>query len=100
METDLQFLIPLRNPTDVLTKSIASLVTQSEKNFEVIISDNHSTSGQEFIEAALAALQEGSLAVKIVRPGRELGRVEHWNWLHYQATADWLKPLFVGDWLD
>jgi hypothetical protein len=26
--------------------------------------------------------------------------VQHWNWLHHQSDADWLKPLFVGDWLE
>jgi hypothetical protein len=32
-----------------------------------------------------------------VRPPQELGRVEHWNWSHNQADAEWLKPLFTGD---
>lgn len=100
METSLQLLIPLRNPTDVLTKSIASVVTQSDRTFEVVMSDNHSTTGHDLIDTALAALQKGNFAAKVVRPPRELSRIEHWNWLHYQATADWLKPLFAGDWLD
>jgi hypothetical protein len=26
--------------------------------------------------------------------------VQHWNWAHHQSNAEWLKPLFVGDWLE
>jgi glycosyltransferase involved in cell wall biosynthesis len=96
----LEIVIPLRNPTDVLQSSIDSLVAQTDRDFSVLLSDNHSTSGDEFITEALEKLRTAGIAVEKIQPPAELGRVEHWNWLHYQATADWLKPLFAGDWLD
>ena len=96
----LEIILPLRNPTAVIEQSIASLLAQSDRSFSVLLSDNHSTQGGEFIEAAANQLRAGGIAVRRVRPPQEIGRVEHWNWAHHEATADWLKPLFAGDWLD
>lgn len=95
-----EILIPVRNATEVFAKTIDSLVTQTDKNFSVLISDNFSTNGREHIEKALIQLEKAGIAARRVQPPGELGRVEHWNWLHYQSEADWLKPLFAGDWLE
>jgi len=97
---NLEILIPLRNPTEVFGKTIESLVAQTDRNFSVLISDNFSTSGVEHIEGALNKLSAAGIAARRIRPPAELGRVEHWNWLHRQSPADWLKPLFAGDWLE
>jgi len=96
----LEVLIPLRNPTDVIARTIESLATQTDKNFSVLISDNFSTKGSEQIESGLKKLSESGIAARKIRPPMELGRVEHWNWAHHQSEADWLKPLFAGDWLE
>lgn len=95
-----EVLIPLRNATEVFGKTIASLAAQTDKNFSVLISDNFSTSGREHLVAAQATLAQAGIAARIIQPPAELGRVEHWNWLHYQSPTDWLKPLFAGDWLE
>jgi hypothetical protein len=100
MQTHFEILIPLRNPTDVFGKTVESLTTQTDRNFSVLISDNFSTKGLEHIESALKQLSAAGIAVRKIQPSAELGRVEHWNWIHYQAGASWLKPLFVGDWLE
>jgi glycosyltransferase involved in cell wall biosynthesis len=97
---NLEILIPLRNPTAVFVETIESLAAQLDKDFSVLISDNFSTSGLEEIERALTKLKEAGIAARKIQPPSELGRVEHWNWLHYQSDADWLKPLFAGDWLE
>jgi hypothetical protein len=96
----LEIIIPLRNPTEVLDKSIESLIAQTDGDFSVLISDNHSTKGQEHIARAVDRLARSGLPVRKIEPPMELGRVEHWNWAHYQSSGDWLKPLFVGDWLE
>jgi Glycosyl transferase family 2 len=96
----LQIIIPLRNPPAVLEKTVSSLVAQDNREFSVLLSDNHSTAGLERIEAAAAALQAAGIKVDRVQPPFELGRVEHWNWAHHQATGEWVKPIFVGDWLE
>jgi len=96
----LEILIPVRNPTEVFDQTVESLTLQTEKNFSVLISDNFSTKGQEHIAAALEKLSAAGIAARKIQPPVELERVEHWNWAHYQSAADWLKPLFVGDWLE
>src|SRR5882724_712314 len=100
MAATLEIVIPLRNPTNVLENTVRSLVHQKAKTFSVLFSDNFSTQGREIIESSAGALRAAGLAVRGVKPPEELGRVEHWNWSHRQATADWIKPLFVGDWLE
>lgn len=97
---NLEIIIPLRNPTEVFDKTVESLLAQTDKNFSVLISDNYSTKGQEYIDRALDKLAQNGMAVRKVKPPMELERVEHWNWAHYQSEGDWLKPLFVGDWLE
>ena len=102
MEAELQIevIIPLRNPTDVLRKTVCSLVEQTNSDFSVLISDNFSTQGQELISEGVNQLQGAGIAVRVLRPPAELGRVEHWNWAHHGAAGAWLKPLFAGDWLE
>lgn len=99
MAFELEIVVPLRNPTEVLRKTADSLASQSERNFSVLISDNHSTQGLEFIDESVATLKNAGISVTRRRPPEEIGRVEHWNWSHRQASATWIKPLFVGDWL-
>ncbi|EEF59535.1 glycosyltransferase family A protein [Pedosphaera parvula] len=96
----IEVILPLRNPPAVLQRSIESLATQTDRNFSVLLSDNYTTKGGEIIDAAAVQLQSVGIAVRRVKPPFELGRVEHWNWAHYESHASWLKPLFAGDWLD
>lgn len=97
MSAFLEVIIPVRNPGEKLLESAASLAAQTDRDFGVVLSDNGSTSGLEWIAQACATLGAAGIPVRQVRPRLALGRVEHWNWAHSQATADWLKPLFVGD---
>jgi hypothetical protein len=96
----LEIILPLRNPTAVIEKTVDTLAAQSDRRFTVLLSDNFSTTGAEFFSAAAERLQSAGIAVRRVRPPFELGRVEHWNWAHHEAKADWLKPVFAGDWLE
>jgi glycosyltransferase involved in cell wall biosynthesis len=100
MAGTLEVIIPLRNPTDVLEQTIQSLAAQTDRGFSVLLSDNFSTQGIEFISRAEITLNNSGISVRRIRPPESLERVEHWNWAHLQATGKWLKPLFVGDWLE
>src|SRR5260370_18417531 len=93
-------ILPLRNPTAVLEQTAKSLAAQHDRRFSILISDNHSAKGREFIDGAISEFQKAGIAVRRVQPPVELGRVEHWNWAHHQAEAEWLKPVFAGDYLD
>lgn len=96
----LEIILPLRNPTEVLEQTVRSLIAQTDRDFSVMISDNYSTQGQEWMDAAAAQMEGAGIKVKRVRPPFELGRVEHWNWAHHEAKSEWLKPVFMGDWLE
>ncbi len=96
----LEIILPLRNPTAVLEKTVRSLTAQTDRRFSVLLSDNHSTQGLEFLDAAMHELEAAGIATRRARPPFELGRVEHWNWAHHESAAEWLKPLFMGDWLE
>lgn len=96
----LEIILPARNPTAVLELTTRSLAAQTDRRFSVLLSDNHSTQGGEALDAAAVKLEEAGIPVRRVRPPFELGRVEHWNWAHHESTGDWLKPLFLGDWLE
>jgi hypothetical protein len=97
MKPWLEIIVPVRNPGDKLLETGASLVAQTERGFGVVVSDNFSTSGAEFVEEFSRMLAAAEIPVRRVRPPFELGRVQHWNWAHAQGEADWLKPLFTGD---
>lgn len=96
----IEVCIPIRNPTEVLDKTVDSLVAQTDREFSVLISDNFSTKGQEHIEHAVQKLRAAGIETKKIRPPFELERVENQNWTQLQSKADWLKPLYVGDWLE
>jgi hypothetical protein len=100
MNRDLNILIPVRNPTEVILDSVRSLIRQNNRSFSVLLSDNYSNTGVELIDQARNLLNEAGITCELLQPPSELGRVEHWNWLHYQSKAEWLKPLFAGDWLE
>ncbi len=100
MEPSLEIILPLRNPTAVFQQTVQSLCTQTDRRFTVLLSDNFSTQGADLIAEAAAQLSAAGIGTRCVRPPMELGRVEHWNWAHYESGADWLKPLFAGDWLE
>jgi hypothetical protein len=96
----LEIILPLRNPTAVIEPTVKSLAEQTDRRFSVLISDNYSTQGKEFMASAAERLEAAGIAVRRVKPPFELGRVEHWNWAHYESQAEWLKPVFAGDWLE
>jgi len=84
----------------VIEKTIDSLIAQTDRSFSVLLSDNHSKEGMDRLGRATSRLTLAGISVHSIRPPVELGRVEHWNWAHFMADADWVKPLFAGDWLD
>jgi hypothetical protein len=96
----LEFILPLRNPPAVIEQTVKSLVAQTDRRFSILLSDNFSAQGMELMDTAAAQFEAAGIPVRRVKPPFELGRVEHWNWAHYESGADWLKPVFAGDWLE
>ena len=89
--------MPVRNPGTKLLETGASLAAQTDRDFGILLSDNHSTTGQDMMEQFHHEMASAGISVRQVKPPYALGRVQHWNWAHAEGRAEWLKPLFVGD---
>ncbi len=89
--------LPVRNPGQEFVSSIRSLCDQSDKDFSVLISDNYSSTGSENIEKAAELMRAEQISFQLIKPAKELCRVEHWNFAAFYPLAVWVKPLFSGD---
>jgi hypothetical protein len=97
MTPTLEIIIPVRNPDARLLQTAASLVAQTDRRFEVLLSDNCPGTGIERLEEAAKQLMAAGITVRRVKMPGELKRLEHWNRAHSEARADWLKPLLAGE---
>lgn len=66
-------VIPTRNRADVLRSAIQTAVNQSDKDFQVLVSDNASS------DDTPAMVESFGTAVRYINPGRPLGMSEHWE---------------------
>lgn len=96
MQPELEIIIPVRNPDQRLARTVASLAAQTDRKFSVILSDNASGSGLNHLKEAQQQLAAVGIPARRIRAPGEMGRLEHWNWAHAMAEADWLKPLPMG----
>src|ERR1700742_3509001 len=69
----IELILPLRNPPAVLEKTVESLIVQTDKNFSVLLSDNHSTQGEELFANAIARFTAAGISVRRAKPPFELG---------------------------
>ena len=97
MDRKLEIILSIHNPGPQLARTVASLVAQTDRQFSVLLSDNHSSTGLNHLDAAQEQLTAAAIPVRRLKPPCELKRIEHWNWAHARAQADWLKPLFSGE---
>ena len=72
-----------------LKTCIDSILRQPFDNYELIISNDHSTDG---CEAYLSEISHPN--VKVINPEKKMSMTEHWDWALAFATGDW--QIFVG----
>ncbi len=83
-------IIPARNGGDYLKECINTVIPQNYTDYELIISDDHSTDGsREYL-----AGYKNHLNLKIIEPPRSLSMTEHWEWALSHASGQW--QIFVG----
>lgn len=82
-------IIPVHNGMPYLSECVESILRQNYSDYELIISDDHSTDGS--IEY-LRSLKHKNLTV--VEPPIRLSMTEHWEWALSFATGKW--QIFVG----
>jgi glycosyltransferase involved in cell wall biosynthesis len=82
-------IIPARNGAKYLPTCIATIIDQQFEDYELIVSDDHSTdSTGEFLKNI------SHPKVKIIIPPEGLSMAEHWEWALKHASGEWL--LFIG----
>lgn len=82
-------IVPTRNSLTYLLDCIHSVLDQEFHDYELIISDNHSSDGT--FEAIQAMDSEH---LRLIRPQEYLAMVDHWEWALGHARGEWV--VFLG----
>ena len=85
-------LIPTRNGIRYLPFAIQSALKQCSGNFELVISNNHSTDGtRDYLETL------DDSRIRVVMPERSLSMPAHYEFILSQAKGDWITILGDDD---
>jgi len=86
-------IIPVRDGGKYLKSCIRSIIDSDYHDYELIISDNHST------DESLAIIRRFSThkAVKIVRPKKILSMSEHWEFALSKTNGQWIMIIGADD---
>lgn len=86
--------IPTYNQTKYLKKTLDSIISQSYREYEVIISDDSST------DAVFEMLSDYTsiLTFKYFRNSPSLGSPQNWNHVISKANGEWIKIMHHDDW--
>jgi hypothetical protein len=95
--TPLEIVIPVQTADANLAATIASLVGQTDRRFSVLLGDGLAPDESAALNEAARKLSAAGIAIRRVKPPTGFSAVEHWNWAHHEAKADWLKPLAPGE---
>jgi len=82
-------IVPSFNGLAYLKDCIGSILSQASTQFELIVSDDHSTDGSRDY---ISSLRDARVA--FVTPPHPMSMTEHWEWALSQARGEWL--IFVG----
>mgnify|MGYP000642041826 CR=1 FL=1 len=82
-------IIPTYNGVKYLPTCIETIISQEYSDYELIISDDHSTDGtREFLDTLVHK------NISIIYPSEPLSMTEHWEWALEHAKGEW--QIFVG----
>lgn len=77
--------MPVYNGANYIDKAIASILNQTYTNFELIISDNHSTDSTCII---CEQASQGDSRIKVVRQERNTGAIANFQFVLHEAKGD------------
>lgn len=83
--------IPTYNQGEYLKDTIRSLLNQTVRPFEIIVSNNFSC------DNTFEVLKQFEGAVTIISPPSHLGMMEHWNFLVSKMKGEWFSLLSSDD---
>jgi glycosyltransferase involved in cell wall biosynthesis len=82
-------IIPTYNGVKYLPTCIETIICQKYDDYELIVSDDHSTDGtQEYLQTL------NNPNIKVIYPPQSLSMTEHWEWALSHASGEW--QIFVG----
>ncbi len=82
-------IIPSYNGIKYLPTCIETIISQDYEDYELILSDDHSTDGsQEFLQSL------NHPNIEIIYPPESMSMTEHWEWALSHAKGEW--QIFVG----
>ncbi len=89
MRPKYSLIIPTYNGYSYLPMCVKTIIDQRYENYELIISDDHSTDGTKEYLSSLECEK-----IKIIEPPCSMSMSEHWEWALKQAVGEWI--MFVG----
>ncbi len=89
--------IPVFNGENFLSKAVASVLAQTYKDFEIVISDNGSTDATQSICQDYVALDA---RVRYFRQGANIGAAPNFNFLFHKCVGEYFKWAAHDDLLD
>jgi glycosyltransferase involved in cell wall biosynthesis len=85
-------IIPTRNAIDYLKDCIDSVLSQNFSDYELIVSDNHSSDNTyEYVNS----INHPNL--KLIKPEKGLAMTDHYEWALGHATGEWIVILGSDD---
>lgn len=96
MSNTVSVCIPTYNGSDFLAECLDSVLAQTYTDFEVLVVDNCSTDNS--FELAQEYAHRDS-RVRVCRNETNLGMVGNWNRCLELAQGEWIKFVFVDDWI-
>lgn len=69
-------VIPTLNRCETLAHTLETCIAQEDGNFEILVSNNHSTDATAEV---LAAFRSRDPRLRVVQPPRQLGMADHWE---------------------
>jgi glycosyltransferase involved in cell wall biosynthesis len=85
-------VIPTRNRAHLLEYSLRSAMAQRFDDFEIVVSDNHSSDG-----TASAAAKLADARVRYVRTPRDMNMIDSWEFALQQARGEYITFLCDDD---
>lgn len=85
-------VVPTRNRASLLRQALTTVLAQTYPDFEVVVSDNHSTDATASVVQAF-----GDPRVRYLRPGRPLPLADNWEWAVEQTRGEWVMVLGDDD---
>lgn len=87
--------LPVYNGSSTVSRAIESILSQSYRNFELVISDNASTDGTEAICAEYAKQDE---RIRYQRHPKGIGAVNNFRWVLSHSRGDYFIWVADDDW--